>query len=201
MPSEHSLKSNLEYGQTTTEPLCPSHITERKLVAKIDIRLIPILVLVYILAFLDRVNISNALTLGLPEELKLNNVTDQQSNIALAIFFVPYVLLEIPSNWLMKKFKPHVWLSGCITFFGIFMLAQGFVKSYGALLATRFFLGLAEAGIFPGCKCNILRACLSTSSDTFQASISSASTTSAASLNSVSPGSSTQPPLPLPSAR
>jgi MFS family permease len=83
----------------------------------------------------------------MPKDLKL---TGQQPNIALTIFFVPYVLFEIPSNILMKKFNPHNWLSGCILAFGIVMLSQGFVKSYGGLLATRFFLGLAEAGIFPG---------------------------------------------------
>ena len=126
--------------------------------AKIDARVIPILVILYILAFLDRVNISNALTLGMPEELHLNNTTDQQSNIALAIFFVPYVLLEIPSNWAMRHFKPHIWLSACISLFGVFMLAQGFVRNYMGLLATRFFLGVPEAGIFSGCKWSLLQA-------------------------------------------
>ena len=111
--------------------------------------MIPILFLVYLAAFLDRVNIANALTLGLPKDLHLKG---NQPNVALTIFFVPYVLFEIPSNVLLKKFKPHVWLSGCILVFGIVMLCQGFVQNYSGILATRFFLGLAEAGIFPGCK-------------------------------------------------
>jgi MFS family permease len=85
--------------------------------------------------------------MSLPTELGLKG---QQANIALTIFFVPYVLLEIPSNILMKKFNPHVWLSSCILAFGVIMLCQGFVNSYGGLLATRFFLGVTEAGIFPG---------------------------------------------------
>jgi MFS family permease len=85
--------------------------------------------------------------LGLPKDLGL---VGQQPNIALTIFFVPYILFEIPSNILMKKLSPHIWLSGCILLFGIIMIAQGFVQSYGGLLATRFFLGVAEAGIFPG---------------------------------------------------
>lgn len=71
-------------------------------------------------------------------------------NTALVVFYAPYILFEIPSNVLMKRFNPHVWLSGCITAFGIVMLGQAFVKSYGGLIATRFFLGFAEAGIFPG---------------------------------------------------
>ena len=114
--------------------------------------MIPILFLVYLAAFLDRVNIANALTLGLPKDLHLKG---NESNVALAIFFVPYVLFEIPSNILLKRFKPHVWLSVCIMAFGIVMLCQGFVQNYSGLLATRFLLGFAEAGIFPGCKISI----------------------------------------------
>ena len=77
-------------------------------------------------------------------------MTGQQPNIALTIFFVPYIIFEIPSNIMLKRLNPHIWLPICIFSFGIVVLAQGFVKSYGGLIATRFFLGLAEAGIFPG---------------------------------------------------
>ncbi|KAI1073422.1 major facilitator superfamily domain-containing protein [Whalleya microplaca] len=123
------------------------HVNEDKLLRKIDWHVLPILFAVYVVAFLDRVNISNALTMGLPSELGLEG---QQPNVALTIFFVPYILFEIPSNIMMKRLTPHIWLSGCILCFGIIMICQGFVKNYSGLLATRFFLGLAEAGIFPG---------------------------------------------------
>jgi MFS family permease len=83
----------------------------------------------------------------MPAELGL---TGQQPNIALAIFFVPYIVFEIPSNILMKRLSPHVWLSFCVLGFGIAELCQGFVQNYSGLIATRFFLGLFEAGIFPG---------------------------------------------------
>ena len=127
----------------------PTTIDEKALLRKIDIRVIPMLFVLYLAAFLDRVNIANALTLRLPQDLHLKG---NEPNVALTIFFVPYVLFEVPSNICMKKFKPHVWLSGCILAFGIVMLCQGFVQSYSGLLATRFFLGLAEAGVFPGCE-------------------------------------------------
>ncbi|KAI9168067.1 transporter [Paramyrothecium foliicola] len=120
---------------------------EAKLVRRIDFRLLPMLFLIYVVAFLDRANVSNALTMSMPEEL---NLSGQQPNTALAIFFVPYILFEIPSNILLKKLSPHVWLSLCILGFGVVMLAQGFVRNFSGLLATRFFLGLFEAGIFPG---------------------------------------------------
>ncbi|KAI1371991.1 major facilitator superfamily domain-containing protein [Hypoxylon crocopeplum] len=123
------------------------NVDEGRLLRKIDLHVLPILFLVYIVAFLDRVNISNALTMGLPTELGLDG---EKPNVALTIFFVPYILFEIPSNILMKKLNPRFWLSGCILCFGIIMLCQGFVQNYSGILATRFFLGLAEAGIFPG---------------------------------------------------
>ncbi|KAI1192532.1 putative allantoate permease [Nemania serpens] len=118
-----------------------------KLRRRIDLRVLPMLFLIYLVAFLDRANISNALTLRLPQELGL---TGQQPNIALAVFFVPYIIFEIPSNILLKRLSPRTWLSICIFGFGIVELGQGFVQSYSALLATRFLLGLFEAGIFPG---------------------------------------------------
>lgn len=84
----------------------------------------------------------------MPEDIGI--ATGDRENVALLIFYIPYIIFEIPSNIIMKKVKPHVWLSGCIIAFGIVMLGQAFVKSYGGLIATRFFLGLAECGIFPG---------------------------------------------------
>lgn len=83
----------------------------------------------------------------MPADLHL---TGQQPNIALAVFFVPYILFEIPSNLMMKRFGPQRWMAFCVCGFGIVMMAQGFVKSFSGLLATRFFLGLMEAGTFPG---------------------------------------------------
>ena len=121
--------------------VCPPHTTEKKLMAKIDLRVIPFLCILYLLAFLDRVNIANARSFGLVKDLNLVNT---EYNTALTIFFVPYVVFEIPSNVLMKKLKPHVWLSGCMFMFGLVTVCQGLVKNYSGLLATRFFLGFFE---------------------------------------------------------
>ncbi|KAI5795319.1 major facilitator superfamily domain-containing protein [Peziza echinospora] len=126
----------------------PSTIDEKALLRKIDMRLLPVLCVLYLLAFLDRVNISNAAIFGLKEDLKLDGI---KYNTALTIFFVPYIICEIPSNMLLKKFKPHVWLSGCMFLFGLVTTMQGLVQNYGGILTTRFFLGVFEAGMFPGC--------------------------------------------------
>ncbi|KAI1105327.1 putative allantoate permease [Jackrogersella minutella] len=136
-----------ESTSTLPEADTLSEVEEAKLMRKIDLHVLPMLFMVYLAAFLDRSNISNALTMSLPQELGL---TAQQPNTALAVFFVPYIIFEIPSNVLMKKFTPHIWLSLCILGFGIVMLGQGFIRNYSGLIATRFLLGFFEAGIFPG---------------------------------------------------
>lgn len=136
---------NLPTRQTEYDELhvvCPSHTTEKKLMAKIDLRVIPFLCILYLLAFLDRVNIANARSFGLAKDLNLRTL---EYNTALTIFFVPYVLFEIPSNILLKKLSPRVWLSGCMFMFGVVSICQGLVSSYGGLLTTRFFLGVFEA--------------------------------------------------------
>ncbi|KZT18565.1 MFS transporter [Neolentinus lepideus HHB14362 ss-1] len=112
---------------------------------KIDV---PVLCILYLMAFLDRANISNAVLYGLQMDLHL---TSLQYRATLVIFFMPYILAEIPSNILLKRLSPNVWLSLCMGFFGLTSLCQGLVKSYGGLLTTRFFLGLFEAGMSPGC--------------------------------------------------
>lgn len=129
------------------EVLCPPHTTERKLVTKIDLHVVPFLCIMYLLAFLDRVNIANANVFGLSKELGL---VKTKYNNALVIFFVPYILFEIPSNIILKKLKPRVWLSICMFGFGLVTMLQGFVQNYSGLLATRFFLGVFETGMFPG---------------------------------------------------
>lgn len=100
---------------------CPSHTTEGRLVMRVDRRLIPLLCILYLLAFLDRVNIANANVAGLSRDLKL---AGDEYNTALVIFFVPYVLFEIPGNMLLKKLGPRVWLSLNMLLFGFTTVMQ-----------------------------------------------------------------------------
>ena len=126
---------------------CPPTTTPRKLITRVDIRLIPVLSVLYLLAFLDRTNIANAAVFGLAKDLGLKS---NEFNTALTIFFVPYIIFEIPSNIILKRLRPHVWLASCMFVFGLVTICQGLVQNYSGLLATRFFLGLAETGMFPG---------------------------------------------------
>ena len=88
-------------------------------------------------------NISNAVLFGLKDDLKL---VGNQYSVALVIFFVPYILCEVPSNIFMKRLRPHVWLSICMFGFGLVTMLQGFVFNWGGLMTTRWFLGVFEAG-------------------------------------------------------
>ncbi|KAK9367053.1 major facilitator superfamily domain-containing protein [Lipomyces kononenkoae] len=124
-------------------------VNTRKLMWKIDVRLVPVLCILYLAAFLDRVNIANAALFSMESDLDLK--IGNRYNTALTIFFVPYIIFEVPSNILMKKLRPHIWLPTCMFVFGLITCLQGFVQNYSGLLATRFFLGMAEAGMFPGC--------------------------------------------------
>ncbi|KAI0481191.1 MFS general substrate transporter [Xylariaceae sp. FL0804] len=144
--SYHPGTADVEYDELHVQ--CPPHTTERQIVTRIDWRVIPFLCILYLLAFLDRVNIANAKSFGLAEDLDLKT-TDY--NTALTMFFIPYVFFEIPSNILLKRFSPRIWLPGCMLGFGIVSVCQGLVQNYSGLLATRFFLGLFETGMFPGC--------------------------------------------------
>ncbi|KAG8699315.1 hypothetical protein FRC09_006689 [Ceratobasidium sp. 395] len=124
-----------------------SGIDEKKLLRKIDLRLIPWLSLLYLLSFLDRTSIGNAKLYSLEKDLGL---TDKQYLIALTIFFFSYAIFEVPSNIFLKRLRPSMWLSALMLFWGIMMTVQGLVHNYGGLLGMRWLLGMFEAGLFPG---------------------------------------------------
>ncbi|PNY26791.1 transporter [Tolypocladium capitatum] len=147
--ADAQVQAELQSLDDAPVPVCPPHTTERKLITRIDMHVVPFLCGMYLLAFLDRVNISNADLYGLSKDLRLGD-DGYKFNTALVIFFVPYCVFEIPSNILLKKFRPHVWLSVNMFLFGFTTMMQGLVQNYSGLLACRFFLGLFETGMFPG---------------------------------------------------
>lgn len=81
---------------------------EKRVVRKCDLRVVPPTLILFMLSFLDRVNIGNAAIQGLPEDLKMDGT---MFNVALLILFIPFILLEIPSNLVMKRLNPSTWLS------------------------------------------------------------------------------------------
>lgn len=129
------------------ENLRESDAEDRKLLRKVDLHLLPILTLLYLLSFLDRANIGNAKLDGLTTDI---GVAGANYNTALALYFVGYVLWEVPANIVLKKFNPKVWLPTLTLAWGIVSICQGFVTNQAGLFTVRFFLGTAEAGLFPG---------------------------------------------------
>ncbi|KAF2657342.1 major facilitator superfamily transporter [Lophiostoma macrostomum CBS 122681] len=101
------------------------------------------------LNFLDRSNIGNARLAGLEASLKMPK-TSLDYNVALAIFFPFYVFAGIPSNLVMKRFRPSIWLPSIMVVWGTMCCLTGIVHNYTGLLAIRAALGLAEGGLFPG---------------------------------------------------
>ncbi|KAF2224852.1 major facilitator superfamily domain-containing protein [Elsinoe ampelina] len=124
-----------------------AHLDLQKILRKIDLRLIPMLALLYLLSFLDRGNIGNAKIEGLQEDLRM---TGSQYNWCLTAFFFTYCAFEVPSNMLLKKFRPSIYLASIMVAWGTVMTLMGIVRNYTGLLIARIFLGIAEAGLFPG---------------------------------------------------
>lgn len=118
-----------------------------------DIRLIPMLALLYLLSFLDRGNIGNAKIEGLQEDL---NMTNDQYNLCLTVFFFTYAAFEVPSNLLLKKLRPSRWLPIIMVAWGAVVTLMGIVQNFQGLLSTRLFLGIAEAGLYPGCAVSLI---------------------------------------------
>jgi sugar phosphate permease len=109
---------------------------------QVDIRLVPMLAVLYLISHIDRANIGNAKIEGMVTDLGLDGV---QWNIVLSVFFVPYILLEVPSNILLKKFKrPSYYLGILVVCWGIIMTMMGVVKGFVGLLITRILLGVFE---------------------------------------------------------
>ncbi|KNG49198.1 pantothenate transporter liz1 [Stemphylium lycopersici] len=120
---------------------------DKELLRKLDFRLIPWLSFLYLISFLDRTNIGNAKVDGLQEDL---NMTDGQYNASLTIFFVSYSVFEPLTNILLKKLRPSVFLPIIMLWWGICMTCMGLVHNYAGLMTARWWLGVAEAGLFPG---------------------------------------------------
>ncbi|UPK95911.1 hypothetical protein LCI18_006846 [Fusarium solani-melongenae] len=120
---------------------------DKKLMWKVDLWLIPWLSLLYLLSFLDRTNIGNARLENMEEDLGM--VTGDY-NMALTIFFISYALFEPITNGLLKRLTPRIFFTGIIIAWGIVMTLMGLCHNYPGLLAARFFLGVAEAGLYPG---------------------------------------------------
>jgi ACS family tartrate transporter-like MFS transporter len=119
---------------------------EKQTVSKITRRLIPFLFLLYIISYLDRVNIGYA-ALQMNADLGLSN---KVFGIASGIFFIGYFLFEVPSNIMLHRFGARKWIARILITWGLVATLTGFAQNANHLYILRFLLGVCEAGFFPG---------------------------------------------------
>ncbi|MDF3831915.1 MFS transporter [Cupriavidus basilensis] len=120
---------------------------ERSAIRKVSLRLVPFIALMFFINFLDRTAISFAGPNGLTKDLGL---TAAQFGFAAGVFFVGYILLEIPSNLALHKYGARRWLARIMVSWGVVAILFTWVSSVEGLYLLRFLLGVAEAGFFPG---------------------------------------------------
>lgn len=115
--------------------------------ARIVRRLMPFLFVLYVIAYLDRVNVGFAVVGGMKGEL---GFTDGIIGFGAGIFFIGYVVLEIPGTILVEKWTAKGWIARIMISWGILAMMTGFVNTKNQFYIVRFLLGAAEAGFFPG---------------------------------------------------
>ncbi|KAK1449570.1 pantothenate transporter liz1 [Colletotrichum melonis] len=120
---------------------------EKKLKRKLDKRLLACVWLIFVLNYLDRNNIAAAKVAGLADSLKLATA---QYATAVAILFVGYVLMQIPSNMFLAQLRPSIYLPSCMAVWGVLSTVTGVIHNAAGLYAIRFFLGCVEAAFYPG---------------------------------------------------
>ncbi|MBU3895657.1 MFS transporter [Serratia rubidaea] len=127
-------------------PKKTAKVTEKKVLENISIRLIPFLMTCYFIAYVDRVNIGFA-SLTMNDDVGL---TAGMFGFGVTLFFVAYVIFEMPSNIAMEKFGARKWLARIMVTWGIVGFCSAFITGPLSFGITRFLLGAAEAGFFPG---------------------------------------------------
>ena len=115
-------------------------------IQKVRTRILSFVFLLYVIAFLDRVNIGFA-ALTMNKEL---GITSQQFGLLAGIFFLGYFIFEVPSNLLLYKIGARIWIARILISWGTVAVLTGFVQTVHQLYLARFLLGLAEAGYGPG---------------------------------------------------
>ncbi|KAK9452847.1 major facilitator superfamily domain-containing protein [Dipodascopsis uninucleata] len=125
----------------------PGSDEEKKLVRKIDLFLLPTIFLMYFLSYMDRINVGNAEVAGMAEDLHLSS---HQYSIILIVMIVFYVSMEVPTNMILSRSRPSIFLPTIMILWGTITGLMSLVKSYQQLIACRALVGIAEAGFAPG---------------------------------------------------
>ncbi|OJJ08878.1 hypothetical protein ASPVEDRAFT_144990 [Aspergillus versicolor CBS 583.65] len=145
---EKHLAADVVEAQRIVSQWVENTTEEKKLVRKLDWRILPCCWVLYLLGYLDRANIGNAKTGGLEDEFGLSS---SQYSIIVLVFFVSYLVFEVPANMILTRVRPSVFLPGLALVWGTFAALMGATHNWSQLAGMRFLLGFAEAGFAPGC--------------------------------------------------
>lgn len=141
-PSEAPVAIQVELGSL----LVIDAAAERRLVRKLDLRILPTLAIMYLCKSLDSSNLGNAKTNGLEKDLGL---VGNQYNIMASMFYIPYVLFAPLISIAGKKYGPHRVLSACMMVFGSATLLVLAIQDFGGIMTLRWLVGMSESSFFP----------------------------------------------------
>lgn len=130
-----------------TRPTTEANPIARSAIRKVAGRLVPFVALMFFINYLDRTAIGFAAPNGMNTDLALSAA---QFGFASGVFFIGYIILEVPSNLALHRFGARRWLARIMVSWGIVALLFTWVQNFEQLVALRFLLGVAEAGFFPG---------------------------------------------------
>ncbi|SMF41372.1 MFS transporter [Pseudogulbenkiania subflava] len=119
---------------------------EDSVFSKVSWRIVPLIILCYVVSYLDRVNVGFA-KLQMSQQL---GFSETMFGLGAGIFFLGYFLFEVPSNLALSRFGAKVWIARIMITWGLVSAGFAFVKTPTAFYVMRFLLGLAEAGFYPG---------------------------------------------------
>ncbi|PVU90034.1 hypothetical protein BB559_004820 [Furculomyces boomerangus] len=137
-------KINLNVEEELTED---QKLIVKSYLRKIDIRVVPIMIILYLFGLIDRGNIGAAIVNGLRDGLHL---TSSEEGTATTIFYILYIVFETPSNMLLKKFRPHIWFALIGSCWAGACISLAFAKNGTNFIVSRALLGAFEAGFTPG---------------------------------------------------
>ncbi|KAF2160912.1 hypothetical protein M409DRAFT_28790 [Zasmidium cellare ATCC 36951] len=144
---EHVDVVDTKTGLATEAEVTWTEEEETRVRRKLDWQIVPMVTVLYLMCFLDRANIGNARIQGMAEDL---NLVGYRFNWALSVFYIIYLLVEVPSNIILKRVGPRFYIPMLVVGFGFVSLCTSFVKTFNQLCVARAFLGVFEGGTMPG---------------------------------------------------
>ncbi|RPD58871.1 MFS general substrate transporter [Lentinus tigrinus ALCF2SS1-7] len=146
IPLTSSSQEELLDGELLAQDIRPA--AERQLVRILDMRLLPTIILIFIMNYIDRLAVTSARLKGLEQDLGL---TDIQYSTILAILYASYIPANIPSNMILNRIsRPSYYIAICVVLWGLTSALTGICRNYTGIVVARVFLGIPEAAFYPG---------------------------------------------------